>query len=211
MAFEDRFSDVITSEAQLREIIGHPSELVKNKTIHELDAVCRAFIAEAPFLLIASADAQGRMDVSPKGDPPGFVQVLDNTTLLIPDRPGNRRADTFLNILENPRIGLLFLIPGKRETLRVNGEAALIQDADLREPLAVNGKIPKLLLAVNVEEAFFHCPKCIMRSDLWRTHETPDPEDLAFLAKAVRQIGKVDTPVEELQAIIQEDSEKSLY
>ena len=125
------FTDVVSTEAGLREVIGPPVPRSVQKEITRLDVHCRTLIAASPFVLIASSDASGRMDVSPKGDPPGFVQVLDDETLAIPDRPGNRRADTFTNILQNPGVGLLFLIPGKLETLRVNGRARIVRDAAL--------------------------------------------------------------------------------
>src|SRR5215468_9850838 len=118
MSDEIVFSDVVQSVEELREILGHPSQHVIDKVIHEIDEYAAEFIARSPFVLIGSSDAQGNQDVSPKGDPPGFVQVLNSRTLLIPDRPGNRRADTLVNILENPQIGMIFLVPGKRETLR---------------------------------------------------------------------------------------------
>ena len=117
--------------------------------------------------MIASSSKDGKMDISPKGDPPGFVRVVDENTLAIPDRPGNGRADTFRNILENPRISVYFLVPGRGETLRVNGSAQLVRDPELLEGFAVKGKPAQLAIAVNVEEAFFHCAKCVVRSNLW--------------------------------------------
>ena len=125
-----RFAEVITHEDQIREIVGFPKRRTVDKTISMVDAHCRAFIAQSPFMLIATCDAQGKMDVSPKGDPPGFVQVLDDQTLAIPDRPGNRRIDTFRNILQNPKVALLFLIPGVQETLRVSGRALIVRDVE---------------------------------------------------------------------------------
>ncbi|HXF61549.1 MAG TPA: MSMEG_1061 family FMN-dependent PPOX-type flavoprotein, partial [Caldilineaceae bacterium] len=140
------FSEVVTSEEQLREIMGYPAQRVIDKVVSSLDEHCRAFIAKSPFLLIGSADARGHMDVSPKGDPPGFVRVLDDKTLAIPDRPGNRRADTFGNILQNPKVALIFLVPGKQETLRVSGTAQIVRDQWLRELMPVRGKTPDLAL-----------------------------------------------------------------
>src|SRR4051812_45505578 len=154
------FSDPVTTEAQLREVVGAPVPRAVNKEIARLDAHCRTIIARSPFVLIASCDGEGRMDVSPKGDPPGFVKVVDDSTLAIPDRPGNRRADTFSNVLRNPGVGLLFLIPGMVETLRVNGRASIVRDLALREQMAVGGKVPALALIVTVEQAFIHCGKC---------------------------------------------------
>src|SRR3954469_2074899 len=136
------FKDVITDPAQFRNLMGEPPPPCVAKTIRRLDADCKAFIAKSPFVLIASSNARGEMDISPKGDAPGFVQVLDDDTLAIPDRPGNRRADTFTNVLQNPKIGLIFLIPGKTETLRVSGTAVIVRDVDVRESMAVRGKVP---------------------------------------------------------------------
>lgn len=211
MAKKSRFSEVISTVKQMREIVGYPHENVTKKTISALDNYCREWIAKSPFLLIASSDEHGNVDISPKGDPPGFVTVLDNQTLLIPERLGNKRADTFMNIIQNPKIGLLFLIPGKRETLRISGTATLVRDADLREDMAVKGKVPELLVAINVEEAFFHCAKCIIRSELWSAEALPELEVLPSLAQTMVKHGKLDLTVEEMQASITEDAETRLY
>src|SRR5205814_4961602 len=130
-----------------------------------LDEQCRAFIARSPFLLLATSGASGRCDVSPKGDPPGFVVVLDEHRLAIPDRLGNKRLDGMRNILENPHVGLIFLIPGREETLRVNGRASIVRDVELLTRLAAQGKLPQLAIAVETEEVFFHCPKAFRRSE----------------------------------------------
>ncbi len=211
MTTMSRFSEVISTVEQMREIIGYPHEVVTRKTISTLDDYCREWIAQSPFLLIASSDTQGNVDVSPKGDPPGFVHVLDDSTLLIPERPGNRRADTFMNILENPKIGLLFLIPGKKETLRVSGQATLVRDGDLRQQMMAKGKVPELLVAVNVEEAFFHCAKCIIRSELWKANALPALESLPSLAQAMVKHGELDLTIEEMQTGITNDEETRLY
>lgn len=160
---------LIQTEAELRAIIGHPGSIAKAKQIAVLDVHCKAFIAESPMLMLSTASALGLCDVSPRGDLPGFVQVLDDHHLLIPERPGNRRADSLLNILENPLVGLLFLIPDVVETLRVNGEAQLVQDPELLQALAVQGKAPKLAIRVRVREAFLHCGKAFVRSKLWES------------------------------------------
>lgn len=173
-----QFEDVITTAEQLRDVLGFPAERVQRKVIPGIDKHCSQFISLSPFLLIATADSSGNMDVSPKGDPAGFVKVLDEKTLAIPDRPGNKRADGFINILENPRIGLFFLVPGYRETLRVAGSARIVRDNDLRESMAMNGKAPDLALIVDVEEAFFHCAKCVIRSGLWQPDKWPDISEM---------------------------------
>ena len=161
-----------------------PKQRTLDKAIPELDEYCRDHIARSPFLLIASSDFAGNMDVSPKGDPAGFVRVLDNRTLVIPDRPGNRRADTFTNVLQNPNVAMLFLVPGRRETLRVVGRAQIVRDQALRESMAANGKVPDLLLGVKISEVFFHCAKCIIRSNLWDGYEA---DGLASMAEVIRQ------------------------
>ncbi len=161
------FSDVITEEAELREIFGWPSERALNKQIDRLDKHCRAIIAKSPFLLLGTSDATGRCDVSPKGDYPGFVRVLDDRTVAIPDLPGNNRLDTLMNMLNNPQVGLIFMIPGMNETLRINGKVRLIRDAALLESMAYQGKLPKLAIVVDVQEVFTHCPKAFLRSKLW--------------------------------------------
>ena len=135
-----------------------------NKQIDHLDQHCRAIIAKSPFLLLGTSDPTGRCDVSPKGDYPGFVRVLDDKTIAIPDLPGNNRLDTLTNMLNNPQVGLLFMIPGMNETLRVNGTVRLVRDADLLESMAFQGKLPKLAIVVDIQEVFSHCPKAFMRS-----------------------------------------------
>jgi PPOX class probable FMN-dependent enzyme len=161
---------VVTTPTELREILGYPTERAVQKQLAALDKHCRAFIARSPFVVLSTSNARGGCDASPKGDRPGFVLVQDEHTLVIPDRPGNRRADSLLNILDNPHVGLLFLIPGMGETLRVNGTASLVQDPALLEQLAVDGKRPQLAIVVKVEECFLHCAKALIRSQLW------DPE-----------------------------------
>jgi hypothetical protein len=206
------FSNVVRTEAELRALMGGPvAPPVVEKTLSSLDRHCVAFIGRAPFLLIASGDSGGRMDISPKGDAPGFVKVLDKTTLAIPDRPGNQRFDTFRNLFESPRVGLIFLVPGKRETLRISGRAEVVWDADLLETLAANGKTPALALAVHVEEAFFHCAKCMIRSHLWLPERWPSLKGLPTLAETMKDAASVPVPVEVLEGIIQEDEETRLY
>lgn len=157
----------IRSQDELRAEYGPIHPLAEKKTLDRLDGFCRDFIALSPFLVLASADAQGRADASPRGDAPGFVAVLDDHTLLIPDRLGNKRVDSFANVLEAPGVGLIFLVPGITETLRVNGTAEVTRDAGLLAPLAAGGKEPTVGLLVRVEEAFFHCGKALIRSKLW--------------------------------------------
>lgn len=205
------FSNVVTSITELRSVLGQPSHRVLRKKISLLDGHCEAFIGKAAFVLVASADRRGRMDLSPKGDPPGFVRVLDNRTLAIPDRPGNRRIDTFRNVLENPQVGLLFLVPGKHETLRVAGRASIVRDAALLASMGVEGKVPEFALVVHVEQAMFHCGKCIIRSGLWSAERWPDPAGLPTLAEAMVDQGGLDESVAEMRALIEHDAANRLY
>ena len=157
----------ISSAEDLRAHFGDVGPLASRKTLHRLDHHCRAFIALSPFLVLATADRAGRADASPRGDAPGFVQVLDPVTLLLPDRPGNNRVDSFGNVVDAPGVGLLFFVPGIEETLRVNGRARVVADADLLGSAQAQGKTPKAGLLIAVEEAFFHCAKALRRGHLW--------------------------------------------
>ena len=205
------FENVIESEAELRELLGEPGHAVVAKTIGALDGYCRAFIARSPYLLVASCDAEGNMDVSPKGDPPGFVRVLDDRTLAIPERPGNRRADTYRNVLQNPAVGLIFLIPGTTETLRVSGRGLLVRDRELLESMAHRGKAPKLALAVRVTEAFFHCSKSLIRSHLWQPESWPERDGIPTLAETMVAHGKLPITVDEMADGIADDEENRMY
>ncbi len=157
----------ITDAAALRRILGEPTPVVVSKIADRLNALTRQFIERSPFLCVATASPGGGLDVSPRGDPAGFVRILDERTLLIPDRPGNRIADTLTNLLADPRIALLFLIPGVGDTFRVNGTAQIVDDEELLAPSAVEGKPPRLGLLVSVQEAYTQCPKALIRSELW--------------------------------------------
>ena len=205
-----RFSDPITSVDQLRKVIPSPSELVSDKEIDHVDHHCRAFIGRSPFVIVASSDGAGSIDLSPKGDPPGFVKVIDDRTLAIPERPGNRRADTFMNVLRHPHVGLIFLIPGAKNTLRVRGRATLVRDEDLRTSMAIDGRLPELALVVDVDAAFFHCAKCIIRSDRWRS-AAGEAMGERFLAETMVAHGDLDIPVEKMHRIIENDEARNLY
>lgn len=191
--------------------MGSPTPLVIQKELSTLDAHAQQFIKRSPFMIIATSGADGRLDVSPKGDPAGFVRVLDEKTLAIPDRPGNRRADTFTNLIANDHIGLIFLIPGKQETLRVSGRAIVVRDLYIREQLAVNGKLPEFAIIVAVEQMFFHCAKCIIRSGLWTPESWPAVAGLASLAETLVSAGKPAESVEQLQEQIDNDAATNLY
>jgi len=210
-ATNGHFSDIVSSEAELCEIIGQPSQRVRQKVIDRIDEHCRRFIEKSPFLVIGSSDGNGNLDLSPKGDPAGFVAILDDKTLAIPDRPGNRRLDSFHNILANPRVGLIFLIPGKRETLRVAGRAVIVRNPALRARLAVDGKVPALALVVTVERAFFHCAKCMIRSHLWDPERWPELDGMASPAEILIAHARLADPVEEVQAFIDQSARERLY
>jgi uncharacterized protein len=172
----------VTTLEQLRELYPPPAERAVRKELDHLDHHCRRFISLSPFLLISSADSDGACDVSPKGGPPGFVTVLDDHRLLIPDATGNRRLDSFQNMLENPQVGLLFLIPGMGEVLRVNGRVELTRDPELLEGLQTGGRPALLALVVTIEQAYLHCAKSIIRSKLWQAESWPEPEQLPSAA-----------------------------
>lgn len=189
---------VVSDEERLRELAGSPNERAANKaraTLHELD---RQWLAASPLCLVATAAADGSCDVSPRGDPPGATQVLDERTIALPDRPGNRRADGFLNILENPNVGLLFLVPGRGDTLRINGTAQLLDDAPFFDEMVVQGHRPRLVLLVHVEEVFFHCSKAFMRSALWDP-ATWAPGEIAGRAEIAKALEARAETLQELE------------
>lgn len=206
------FKDVVTSLDELRAMLGEPSELALRKQLDRLDEHCRTFIAKSPFALLATSDREGRLDVSPKGDPAGFALVLDDTHLVIPDRPGNKRLDGMRNILANPHIGLLFLVPGKDETLRINGRAWILRDAELLERMSVDGKRPQLAIGVEIEEVFFHCAKAFRRSGLWKPAQWPDIAALPGPARVFFDQTKPTTEtLESLQARLEDGYKNRLY
>jgi uncharacterized protein len=174
-------SSWVTTIEGLAAIYKRPTERLINKELNYVDSLGRAFIAASPFLVLATGSRQG-LDCSPKGDKPGFVQVEDDgRTLLIPDRPGNNRIDGLKNLIENERIGLIFLVPGANETFRVNGRARISSDPDLRRRFVVDGKKPRTVIVVTVEQAFQHCPKALVRSDLWKAGQGSRPEGVPTL------------------------------
>ena len=158
---------VISSESELRDLIGAPTDAVLMKIGDRLNELTRRFIEQSPFVCLATSMPNGGLDVSPKGDPAGFVRILDEWTLLLPDRPGNRIADSLTNILRDPRVALLFFIPGVTEMFRVNGTAVITDDHDLLAPSEVEGKVPKLGIVVQIQEAYTHCSKAALRSEIW--------------------------------------------
>jgi len=205
------FDEVISSLDEIRQHIGEPVPPVVAKVMDHIDSVSRAIIEKSPFIVIASATPDGYPDISPKGDPAGFVKVLDEHYLAIPDLPGNRRVDTFRNILENPYLAIIFLIPGKGETLRVTGETRIVRDRPLRESMAVDGRVPEFAIVMHVERVLIHCPKCVLRAKLWQPEQWPDSSKTAGIAAAMIAHAKLDTTPEELDALAEREGLTRLY
>ena len=200
----------ITDEAELRELIGAPMPRAvakERRTLHQRD---REWLAASPFCLIATAGADGSCDVSPKGDPPGFTLVRDDATIAIPERPGNRRADGYHNILANPHVGLIFLIPGRTDTLRINGRARLVRDAPWFADLEVKGHRPLLAVEVAIEQIFYHCAKAFLRSELWQP-ETWQPDALPSRPRLVKEVEAPAESLADLERHYGPDYAKKLY
>lgn len=190
---DDQKTDaVVASEDELRGNYGEPMDIALMKQLGKLDVHCKNFISRSPFLCIGTSAADGKADVSPRGDPPGFVQVLDDNTIFIPDRPGNNRLDTMSNIVANPDVGLLFLIPGFEDALRVNGKATLVKDKKILERCAVNRKVPTMGIMVEINEAYLHCAKAVRRSKLWEAESQQDRKKMPTLAQMILE--QVATP-----------------
>jgi hypothetical protein len=187
----------IRDESALRDVIGAPTELVLTKIADRLNDLTRQFVERSPFVCVATARPDGGLDVSPRGDPPGFVRILDERTLLLPDRPGNRIADTLTNLLEDARIALLFLIPGIGDTFRVNGRATIVDDPELLAPSTVDGKVPRLGLLVSIEEAYTQCSKALIRSDLWNPERHIDRSELPSSGEILRSVREDDFDADE--------------
>lgn len=206
------FKNVISSEAELRELMGAASEGSIKKETDYLTEACVRFIEKSPFMLLSTSGKNGRCDVAPKGDPSGFVRVLDDKHLVIPDRPGNKRFDGIRNLFENPQIGLIFLVPGRHETLRVNGKAWITNDPDLLDTMLVRGTRPWFAIGVEVEECFLHCGKAFLRSDLWEPGSWPDlatvPTGGQLLKSTERGLG---TTVEEIDQYLVESYKTRMY
>ncbi|MEU8425367.1 pyridoxamine 5'-phosphate oxidase family protein [Micromonospora sp. NPDC048835] len=188
----------ITSHEELRELLGVPNARAANKErprLHERD---REWLAASPFCLVATAGADGSCDVSPKGDPAGFALVLDDTTIALPERPGNKRADGYHNIIDNPHVGLLFIIPGRTDTLRINGRARLVSDAPWFDEMLVKGHRPVLAVVVEIEQIFYHCAKAFLRSALWKP-ETWQPDALPSRARLVKEVEAPNENLEDLE------------
>jgi PPOX class probable FMN-dependent enzyme len=200
----------VTTLDDLREIVGHPNMYVANKVSARLSPAQQDWLAHSPLGFVATTDARGRVDVSPKGDPPGFVHIIDDTTIAIPERPGNKRVDGYLNVLQRPHVGTLFVIPGRGDTLRINGVARILADADYFDAMIVEGKRPILALEIDIEEVFFHCPKAFLRSDAWNP-DSWNPTAVPSVARLAQAIKK-DMGLDELERYYSDDNlRKILY
>lgn len=206
---------MIDTEEALRSRFGEVHPLAVLKSRPALDRYSRQFIAMSPFLVISTADANGKADLSPRGDPPGFVHIVDDHTILIPDRPGNNRLDTMANILANPNVGCLFFIPGFEDTLRLNGKARITADAGLLKHCTVNGKQPKAGILIAVEEVFMHCAKALKRSKLWHDDYRQDRSQLPSIARIIlnqtSEAGVDETAAAEADASVEGDYRTGLY
>ncbi|MGI9823767.1 MSMEG_1061 family FMN-dependent PPOX-type flavoprotein [Agromyces sp. Marseille-Q5079] len=188
----------VTTAAELEQIVGRPLPAARDKARDHLHDIDRQWLAASPLCFIATADASGAQDVSPKGDPAGFAIALDDRTIAIPERPGNRRADGFHNLLENPHVGLIFVIPGRGDTLRVNGRARLLRDVPYADRMRVRGHIPSVVVEVAVEEVFFHCSKAFLRSKTWQPDDW-NPDAAPRRAVIAHALERPDTSVDELE------------
>ncbi|RXJ00638.1 pyridoxamine 5'-phosphate oxidase family protein [Anaerobacillus alkaliphilus] len=175
--------NAITTEEELREIIGEPHELVVKKSISFLDEHCKKLISMSPLLFLSTANAEGNCDVSPRGDLPGTINILNKNQLVIPDRPGNKRLDSILNIISNPNVGLVFLIPGLEEVLRINGRATVFNDKEVLEKMSLKGKAPLLGIGIDVEECFIHCPRALKESNIWKPTSWQDIGNVPSIMK----------------------------
>ena len=206
---------MIADEAALRGLYPATHALAAQKSLTALDPHAREFIRRSPFLTIGTQNRDGRADVSPRGDPAGFAQVLDDRTLAIPDRPGNNRLDTLSNILANPNVGLLFLVPGFDDTLRINGTATLSTDPDLLRSMAVNDRVPTLAIVVTVAEVFLHCAKAFRRSRLWDPDARQDRQEMPSLLQMIldQTTGAPQDPVEmrKINEGLEADYRSSMY
>lgn len=200
----------ITNLSELSAVYATLSPLAKKKELTHIDRQARAFIGRSSFLVIATADADGWPDASPRGDPPGFVTIEDNTQLLMPDRPGNNRVDSFKNLVANPRIGMLFFVPGHQHLLRINGRARILTDETLCERFAVNGRPARAVVEVTTQQVFFHCGKSLIRAKLWSPELWPSCEGLASLGRAIAdQVPGLDADLAE--EVVAESIRERLY
>ena len=214
-AFKVKPEFAITDEQTLRSLFSQQTPLAALKSQRSLDKYAQAFIRRSPFLCIGTQDLAGKADVSPRGDPVGFVKILDQHTLAIPDRPGNNRLDTLVNILANPSVGLLFIIPGFDDTLRVSGQARLVKDPELLRSLTINDRVPKLAIVVTVSEVFMHCAKAFRRSQLWNPDHFQNRDEMPSLSKIILDqttgAPSDDAQMRKIDEELEEEYKKTLY
>jgi PPOX class probable FMN-dependent enzyme len=203
--------DVVSTEAEVREVLGRVLYSQDTKVIDHIDDHCRVWIERSTFVVVSTADSSGRIDVAPKGDPAGSWKVLDPHTIAIPDRLGNNRADTFTNIVETSRIGLMFVVPTRKEVVRVSGSAVIAKDAELLETMAVKGKLPNFAIVVRVEEAMYHCGKSMIRSNLWNPDKWESVEGLPSYGQALVDHGKLPITVDQMQEGVEQNAREQLY
>ena len=201
----------IKDRSVFRDIMGQPSHRIKAKVINHVDALARRFIAASPFAVLATRRSDGGVDVTPRGDPAGFAEVLDDKTIALPERPGNRRADALENILDDPRVGLMFMIPGHNDMLRVSGTASIVQCDQLAASMAVKNHTPELIILIHVERLLCHCPKAVIRSSLWNSAGWPDRSEVPSLAEMMVAHGELSDTVDEMASMIVKDRQTRLY
>jgi hypothetical protein len=205
-------TDVVSSEEEIRSVIPDQFSSQTAKVIDHIDEHIRVWIERSPYLTMATYNASGQVDISPKGDPAGFVKVLDEKTLAIPDRRGNHRFDSFRNILETGRIAVMFMVPNRREVVRVNGQAQVVRDLSLRESMSIRGRVPDFAVVVRVEEAFYHCGKAVLRSRLWEPDKAVSTDGLPTYAEAVfDQANITDRSLAELEEAFQNNEKHRMY
>ncbi len=201
----------VTKPDEIKDILGEDFPNQTDKVIDHIDAHCRAWIERSPFIVISSADASGAMDISPKGDPAGFVQVLDAHTLAIPDRIGNHRGDTFINVTENPNVAIMFVVPNRREVVRVTGTAQVVRDPALLDAMIVNQHRPDLALLVRVREAFFHCGKSMIRAHMWTPEKWGPVDGLPTYGQALKDHASLQSPIELINEVMDDNEKNRLY
>jgi len=208
---DDHMKTSISDRAELRAVVGEPLPHIANKERPSLDKHCRRFIELSPFLAIGTIGADGHLDVSPRGDPPGFVKVLDDRTIAIPERPGNRRADTLMALMQNPKVSVMFLVPGVEEVLRLSGRAEVVRDGALLGAMAVNGKAPKLAIKIAIDHVFFHCGKALTRSKLWDPKTHIKRTDYASFGEIIHDQRMSDEDPAAINARIDKSYKNDLY
>ncbi|NBI27491.1 pyridoxamine 5'-phosphate oxidase family protein [Chengkuizengella marina] len=206
------FKDIVASEEELREMIGYPSERAIKKVISKLDSHCRHYLSLSPFALLSTSDINGICDVSPRGDAPGFIHILDDKHIVLPERQGNKRIDSIKNILSNQHVGLIFLIPGLKETLRINGKACVIKDQEILKHMAVNERVPLIGIGIEIEECFVHCAKSLIRSQLWDQKTWIDKENLPSIPHMMAaHVNKSSMTPKIIEESLHESYTKRLY